>query len=124
LLYLVSDAFEKQVRVPIFHPDGEPILGMEHFISKSSILTVNGKAMSIAQWLTQNGCDWVKSPNQEPLGSPNAASAKHHGDFSSDEAVLLATIARIAGAESAKGFSVPMIARPRVNVLQRTLTRL
>ena len=28
LLYLVSDAFEARARVPLFRPDGEPILGM------------------------------------------------------------------------------------------------
>jgi len=34
LLYLVSNAFENAVRVPVFHPDGEPILGMQKFIDK------------------------------------------------------------------------------------------
>ena len=98
LLYLVSDAFENQSRVPLIQPEGEPLLGMDHFVSKSNGLQVGEASTSIASWLQQNGCDWVKSPNGQPAGSPDAATAKHHGDFSADQAVLLATIARIAGA--------------------------
>lgn len=93
LLYLVSDAFETQIRIPLLHPDGEPLLGMEKFVSKQGAL---GPGSSVAQWLQQNGCDWIKSPNQQPMGTSSAAGARHHGDFSNDEAVLLATVARIA----------------------------
>jgi hypothetical protein len=100
LLYLVSDAFETQIRVPLIHPDGEPLLGIEKFISKPGLLR---SGSSIAQWLKQNGFDWIKSPNQQPMGSADAATARHHGDFSSDQAVLLATIARIANEGRALG---------------------
>jgi hypothetical protein len=101
LLYLVSDAFEEHYRVPLIHPDGEPLLGMDHFVSKPGGLQAGRNATSIADWLRQNGCDWVKSPNTLPKGDPSAAGAKHHGDFSTDEAVLLGTIARIAGTSNA-----------------------
>lgn len=104
LLYLVSDAFEAQVRIPLIHPDGEPLLGMAKFISKAGLLAGGS---SIEQWLQQNGGDWVKSPNQEPIGSANAAGARHHGDFSTDQAVLLATIARIAGQGAAPANIAP-----------------
>jgi hypothetical protein len=106
LLYLVSDAFEAQIRIPLIHPDGEPLLGMEKFVSKPDSLSAGS---SIAQWLQQSGYDWIKSPNQEPKGSDDAAGARHHGDFSTDEAVLLATIARIAGQGTADG-NVRMLA--------------
>lgn len=106
LLYLVSDAFESQIRIPLIHPDGEPLLGMEKFVSKPDSLSAGS---SVAQWLQQNGCDWIKSPNQQAKGSADSAGARHHGDFSTDEAVLLATIARIAGQGTADG-SVRMLA--------------
>jgi hypothetical protein len=121
LLYLVSDAFEAQVRVPLLHPDGEPLLGMEHFISKENVLTVNKVQTSVEDFLKANGCDWVKSPNPGKLGSRNAANAKHHGDFSTDDYVLLATIARIDNANSAKNLAIPAMAKPRVASLGRTL---
>jgi hypothetical protein len=115
LLYLVSDAFERQIRIPLIHPDGQPLLGMEKFISKPSLL---GDGFSIAQWLQQSGCDWIKSPNQQPIGSADAAGARHHGDFSTDQAVLLATIARIGGQSTAPG-SIKAIA-PSASDVQST----
>jgi hypothetical protein len=132
LLYLVSDAFEAQSRVPLIHPDGEPLLGMDHFVSKNGAM--NGTAASIAQWLSQHGCDWVKSPNANPKGSKDAAAAKHHGDFSTDEAVLLATIARVAGVpnvpvtqptvtQTTLPSLIPSIAKTDVNQLRRNLVR-
>lgn len=135
LLYLVSDAFEEHYRVPLLHPDGEPLLGMDHFISKPGGLQAGGNSTSIAQWLQQNDGDWVKSPNTLPKGDPSAAAAKHHGDFSTDEAVLLATIARIAGAPNALarvaavggGLTpptlLPTIAKTDVDLLRRNLMR-
>jgi Papain family cysteine protease len=100
LLYLVSDAFETQIRIPLLHPDGQPLLGMEKFITQPSLLAGGS---SIEQWLQQSGSEWIKSPNQQPPGSAYAAGARHHGDFSTDHAVLLATIARIAGKDAALG---------------------
>ena len=121
LLYLVSDAFETQYRVPIVHPDGEPLLGMAHFVSKPGSFQSNSSPVSVQDWLTQNGCDWVLSPNQEREGSPNAATAKHHGDFSSDHPVLLATIARIAGQQSGTSLNIPAIAKSRIDQLRTEL---
>ena len=57
LLYLVSNAFEKRFRIPLFRPDGESILGMQKFVQKDEELTN----------LFQNGkADLVLSPNDEP----------------------------------------------------------
>ncbi|MHB1590604.1 MAG: C1 family peptidase, partial [Sulfuricella sp.] len=88
LLYLVSDAFEKRVRIPLFQNDGEPILGMEKFVCgdpELDMLFKNGKA------------DWVRSPNTAKDGSPVHSTARHHGDFDDDKPTVLATLARILG---------------------------
>jgi len=98
LLYLVSDAFEDQIRIPIMHPDGEPLLGMEKFIRKTQINAGNGQSVTVQQWLQAKGFDWIKSPNNEPEGSKNAAQARHHGDFSTDRYALEAALVRITGA--------------------------
>jgi len=88
LLYLVSDAFEKRVRIPLFQKDGEPILGMEKFVRgdpELDMLFKNGKA------------DWVRSPNTAEDGSPVHSTSRHHGDFDDDKPTVLATLARILG---------------------------
>ncbi|HTJ87584.1 MAG TPA: C1 family peptidase [Terriglobales bacterium] len=132
LLYLVSDAFETHFRVPLIHPDGEPLLGMDNFVSKNGVMS--GTATAIAQWLSLHGADWIKSPNENPKGSRNAATAKHHGDFSTDEAVLLATIARVAGVANVPVAQpigpptsppslIPPFAKTNVNELRRNLLR-
>jgi hypothetical protein len=87
LLYLVSDAFEKTVRVPVIHPDGEPIFGMQKCIAADAALSrlfrPNGQA------------DWVIAPNTNPENSASASRAKCHGDFDDDKATVLATLARV-----------------------------
>lgn len=88
LLYLVSDAFEQRVRIPVFQKDGEPILGMEKFVRgdpELDMLFKNGKA------------DWIRSPNTAEDGSPVHSTARHHGDFDDDKPTVLATLARILG---------------------------
>jgi hypothetical protein len=88
LLYLVSNAFEKRERIPLFQKDGEPILGMEKFVradAELSALFKNDKA------------DWVRSPNTAVDGSPIHSTARHHGDFDDDKPTVLATLARILG---------------------------
>ena len=97
LLYLVSDAFEDQIRIPIMHPDGEPLLGMEKFIQKTQINPGNGQPVTIQRWLQDKNFDWIKSPNNEPEGSKDGAQARHHGDFSTDRYVLEAALVRITG---------------------------
>ena len=87
LLYLVSNAFEKQGRIPLFR-DGEPILGMERFL----------KADTAVQSLIKAGkLDLVLAPNDARVGSVNASKAQHHGDFDDDDATVKSTLARILG---------------------------
>lgn len=100
LLYLVSDAFEEQVRIPLIHPDGEPILGVEKFIRSEPELNGLFQAGSNA--------DWVRAPNDLPKGNQNASHAWHHGDFDNDEATVRATLARILGhRESPQSMAIP-----------------
>ena len=92
LLYLVSHAFEAKPRIPLIRPDGEPILGMAKCIEQDAELSklfAGGKA------------DWVTAPNNQPLGSTTASTARHHGDFDNDEATVHATLARILGSKAA-----------------------
>jgi hypothetical protein len=89
LLYLVSDAFEDQVRIPLIHPDGEPILGMAKFIGSEADLS--------GLFQPGSNADWVRAPNDLPRGNQNASLARHHGDFDNDEATVRATLARILG---------------------------
>jgi hypothetical protein len=86
LLYLVSNAFEKRYRIPLFRPDGEAILGMQKFVTKDaelSSLFSNGKA------------DLVLSPNNEPEGSSYHSTSTAHGDFDDNIPTVKATLARI-----------------------------
>ena len=85
LLYLVSNAFENPPRIPLLR-DGVPLLGMEKFISKHAKLGSLIRAKRI---------DWVKAPNTEDTGSPDASGASHHGDFDDDPATVKATLARV-----------------------------
>lgn len=95
LLYLVSHAFEANVRVPLVGPQGEPLLGMEKWINDRPDLAklFNG---------THPGVSWIRSPNDEPLNSPSAARASSHGDFDNRRFhVLSSTLARIQGVPDA-----------------------
>ena len=57
LLYLVSHAFEKELRKPWFRDaDGEPLLGMEKFVGKLAD--------------RDRPKEWVLSPNAVPEGRP------------------------------------------------------
>lgn len=80
LLYLVSNAFERE--------RGTPLLGMETHVRA---------ARSLQRLLRQTNGSWVLSPNTAPRGSAEAARARHHGDFDDDAATLEATLARILG---------------------------
>jgi len=99
LLYLVSHAFEEHFHMPGFPKHaGEPILGMEKWIrapkSKGGLGDFFGKDAA--------NTEWVRSPNQEPEGSPSRATALHHGDFDDDLPTLQATMARILSRPQAK----------------------
>jgi hypothetical protein len=88
LLYLVSDAFEKKPRIPLFR-DGEPILGMERWIDAD-----------LSETFQSVGADLVLAPNNAPADSQEASNAMHHGDFDDDEKTVMSTFRRIvAGAK-------------------------
>lgn len=89
LLYLVSNAFEKTPRIPVFRNEGVPILGMERGLD------------ALVPKLKSLGADVVYTPNDEPPGSIGASEARHHGDFDDDEKTVQATFARILSAELA-----------------------
>jgi hypothetical protein len=88
LLYLVSNAFERRARIPVFRPDGEPLLGMAK--------CVEGRASLQKLWQDPRNA-WVQSPNTLPVGDPGASRAATHGAFDDDEATVKATLARILG---------------------------
>lgn len=92
LLYLVSNAFEDPQRIPLFRPDGVPILGMEKFIIKDEVLT---------KLFDSKSADWIRAPNSAPIGSPDASTAISHGGFDDDRATVTATLARILGSAAA-----------------------
>lgn len=84
LLYLVSNAFEKDPREASFgRSRGVPLLGMETFAREL------GKG--------EQPTDWVLAPNAVKEGQPGASRATSHGGFDDDVATLKATLARILG---------------------------
>ena len=87
LLYLVSNALEDQLRIPLLR-DGVPLLGMQSFVVKEKALM---------RLFEKGHATWVVAPNQEPEGSPLASGARHHGDFDDDKASVQATLAGILG---------------------------
>ncbi|RYY90269.1 MAG: peptidase C1, partial [Comamonadaceae bacterium] len=91
LLYLVSHAFEENIRIPFSKAHrGTPILGMAHWHDAA-----------LRARLDKLGVDRVMAPNTEPAGSLDASNARHHGDFDDDERTVLATFGRIAAAGAA-----------------------
>ncbi len=86
LLYLVSDAFENRFRIPVFRPDGEPVLGMQKFVDKDPDLT---------KLFSTKKADLVLSPNAEPVNSINHSTSTAHGAFDDDIPTVTATLARI-----------------------------
>jgi hypothetical protein len=87
LLYLVSHAFEDSPRIPLFRP-GVPILGMEKYVRADADIMALFKG---------GNADFVVSPNNKPVGSIDASTALHHGDFDDDSATVRATLRRIVG---------------------------
>lgn len=107
LLYLVSNAFERE--------RGTPILGMEKHVRASQ---------SLRRLLRAPNAAWVLSPNTAPLGSAQAARARHHGDFDDDEATLKATLARILGRRAVRDRIVIHRAGPALENRRRPLNML
>ena len=87
LLYMVSNAFERRIRIPLFR-DGVPIMGMEKFIRKDSELM---KLFKLAK------TEWITSPNTEKPGSNRHATASTHGGFDDDGPTVRSTLDRIIG---------------------------
>ena len=87
LLYLVSNSFEKKLRPPLKR-HGEPILGMDKFVTQHRVLQ---------QLIEQGKVDYVLAPNEAVVGTPVASTASHHGDFDDDGPTVKATLARILG---------------------------
>lgn len=100
LLYLVSNAFESRFRIPLIHPDGEAIFGMEKFIRTEP---------AVSALFASKSAEWILTPNNEPRGSRRESNARHHGDFDNDDATLRATLTRILGRKS--GAAGPQVAR-------------
>jgi hypothetical protein len=96
LLYLVSNSFEDEPRIPLFR-GGVPILGMEKYVRQDAEL------MSLFK--TDNA-DWVISPNGKSLGSADAATSLQHGSFDDDDATVRATLRRILGDGLTKGGAI------------------
>lgn len=88
LLYLVSNAFEDEVRIPLFR-DGVPILGMEKAFDEE-----------LRKIFNANGAELVLTPNTEPDDSLSASEAMHHGDFDDDRKTVMSTFRRIAAGAS------------------------
>lgn len=84
LLYLVSNAFEGQARIPFFR-DGVPILGMEKAFDPA-----------LRKIFNSHGAELVLTPNTEPDDSLSASEAMHHGDFDDDKKTVMSTFRRIA----------------------------
>lgn len=87
LLYLVSNAFEDEPRIPLFR-EGEPILGMEKFVAQDK---------DLRNLFKKENFEWIVAPNTAPPDSEAASTARHHGDFDDDKPTVKATLARIIG---------------------------
>lgn len=85
LLHLVSHAFEVTARIPLIQPNREGKFGMSKFVDKDADLQALFKKAR---------ADWITPPNNEPLGSRSASTARHHGDNDND--TVQATLARIS----------------------------
>ena len=92
LLYLVSHACEERPRVPGMVDakgramKGEPLLGMAAWVDADR---------EIKNFFARRPGDWIQSPNDLPVGSPDASGARCHGGFDDDPATVSATLARI-----------------------------
>jgi hypothetical protein len=84
LLYLVSNAFEKEQRIPLFR-DGVPILGMDKFIKKDKEM----------QKLFDKRADHVLAPNSSEHDAHAHSTCNCHGGFDDDKTTVRSTLSRI-----------------------------
>lgn len=85
LLYLVSNAFEDEARIPGFR-DGWPILGMQKFIDKDKALRL---------LFSSGQAELVLSPNSEAQAGLRACTARSHGAFDDDQPCVQSTFSRL-----------------------------
>jgi hypothetical protein len=113
LLYLVSNAFEDEPRIPIFRSEGDAILGMEKFI------IADNELQALFDETSQLDTTWLLSPNTVAIGSADGSRSAHHGDFDDDKATVMATLARIVGEGTSKAdFKFQRTASSRINLRQ------
>jgi hypothetical protein len=89
LLYLVSNAFEDEPRIPLFR-DGVALLGMEKFVGQDPVMN---------DLFKKNYAEWILAPNSVADHPNNYSTARHHGDFDNDRATVAATLQRITTTE-------------------------
>ncbi len=58
--------------------------------------------------LSLGNVQWVRAPNDAPLGSPDSSTSTAHGAFDDDPATLQATLARILRSTDAGSSEFPM----------------
>ena len=93
LLYLVSNALEKESRIPGFGDnfplrDGFPMLGMQKFIEKDA---------QLKELFRKRKAQLIIAPNNEGEGLLISSGSHHHGDFDDDQKTVQATLAHILG---------------------------
>ncbi len=116
LLYLVSNAFEKDPR-RLFKKLGYPILGLDRFVQRD-----------LEQWLLSKKVDYILAPNSNPSGGASASRATQHGAFDDDAETVQSTLARIVGragsaADFSFGRSAQSTSEKRTNLLRRARSR-
>lgn len=114
LLYMVSNAFEKEPRIPLYR-DGEPLVGMEKYVLGDAQL------MDIFKNKT---ADWITSPNTNSSDIINYSTARQHTDFDNDEPTVKATLARILGVDRDKAYGLFKFSRSASVLRERRLSLL
>jgi hypothetical protein len=76
LLYLVSNAFEAQRRIPLIHEDGEPLLGMAKFVETDK---------DLKNLFATPQREWIRTPNMN-------SGARTHTAFDNDPQTVESTV--------------------------------
>jgi hypothetical protein len=96
ILYLVSNALEETARIPLVHPDGEPLLGMEKFTDE----------IDHPGW---DDVEVVVCPTGATAPVEAKSNATTHAGFSSDRTTHLATLSWIVGEPTSAAIPEPAI---------------
>ena len=87
LLYLVSNAFEKVQRIPLFgSSDGTPILGMQKFIRKD---------VELKTLFQSKEAELILAPNARTDDPKSHSTCSTHGGFDDDKPTVTSTLNRI-----------------------------